>query len=385
MKKISLASDTISKKELFYLSKWINKSPKLTMGDRTIEFERKWSKWLGMKYSVYLNSGSSAILASFQSFKEMKKFKNNKIVIPALCWSTDFSSLAQLGFETIICDCNLRDLSVSLLDLEKIFKNYRPSALLLVSVLGLVPDMKSILNLCKKYKVTLIEDACESLGSEYNGKKLGTFGFCSFFSLYYGHHISTIEGGVVSTNNRDFYNILLSVRSHGWSRNMENIYRKKLEKKFHISDFESSFTFYYRGFNFRPTEIQAFLGLMQLKKLKKIIQRRFSNFKYFMKKLKKISWKPSVNFKKSIISNMGLPVISAKRDEIIKQMSLNSIESRPLISGSLNQQPFFRNHSINKNKLPNSHRVHKYGFYLPNHFDIKKKDIDKIVKILESF
>ena len=385
MKKISLASDTITQKELFNLSNWIKKSSKLTMGEKTLEFERKWSNWLGMKYSVFLNSGSSAILASFQSLKEMKKLKNNKIVIPALCWSTDFSTLTQLGFESIICDCNLKDLSVSLSELEKIFKNYNPSALLLVSVLGLVPDMKSILYLCKKYNVILIEDTCESVGSKFNGKKLGTFGYCSFFSFYYGHHISTIEGGMVSTNSKDFYNVLLSVRSHGWSRNMNDKYRKKLEKKYNISKFESSFTFYYRGFNFRPTEIQAFLGLMQLKKINKIIKIRFNNFKYFTKKLKNNIWKFSFDYKKTIISNMGFPIISKNRDLIIKEMNLNNIENRPLISGSLKKQPFFRDHSINKNNLPNADKIHSYGFYLPNHHNIKKKDIDRMLKILERF
>ena len=145
MKKIKLATETISKSELQILSKWIEKNPQLTMSKKTQEFEKKWSQWLGVKYSVFVNSGSSAILATFQTLKELKKLKNNKVIIPAICWSTDFSPLAQLGYDTIICDCNLDDLSVSVIELEKLMKKHKPSALLLISVLGMVPDMKSIL------------------------------------------------------------------------------------------------------------------------------------------------------------------------------------------------------------------------------------------------
>ncbi|MBD1142539.1 DegT/DnrJ/EryC1/StrS aminotransferase family protein [Pelagibacterales bacterium SAG-MED35] len=383
MRKIKLASETIDKKELIALSNWIKTVPKLTMGYKTEQFEKKWSKWVGMKYSVFLNSGSSAILGTFQTLKEMKILKNNKVIIPAICWSTDFSSLTALGYKTVVCDCNLNDLSVSVDELEKLIKKYNPSCLLLVSVLGLSPNMKAITKLCKKHKVMLIEDTCESLGSEFNKKKLGTYGFCSFFSFYYGHHISTIEGGMVSTNNRDFYNCLISVRSHGWSRNMEKKYENKLMKKHKISKFSSNFTFYYRGFNLRPTDVQAFLGMLQMKKIKKIIKKRYQNFIFFRNSIKKKMWKPNIN-KSSIISNMGYPIISKDKNKIIKRLDQKKIECRPIVSGSLKRQPFFRNHSLNKNKLPNAEIVHKYGFYLPNHYFISKTDIRRMIKEIES-
>tara|TARA_A100001015_G_scaffold304327_1_gene395352 strand:- start:902 stop:2053 length:1152 start_codon:yes stop_codon:yes gene_type:complete len=374
MRKIKLASETIDKKELLLLSNWIKKNPQLTMGEKTIEFEKKWSKWIGLKYSVFLNSGSSAILATFQTLKEMKKLKNNRVIVPAICWSTDFSSLAALGYETVICDCNMDDLSISTIHLEKLIKKYNPSCLLLVSVLGLSPNMSEISRICKKYNVLLIEDTCESLGSEHKKKKLGTFGFCSFFSYYFGHHISTIEGGMVSTNNRDFYNCLVSIRSHGWSRNMEKNYENKLMKKYKIDKFSSKFTFYYRGFNLRPTDVQAFLGILQIKKIKKIIKKRFKNFINFRNNISKKLWKPKIR-KNSLISNMGYPVISKDKEKIIKILEKNKIECRPIVSGTLKKQPFFRNHSLNKNKLKNAEIVHKYGFYLPNHFFISQKDI----------
>jgi len=381
MKKIKLATETISKSELQILSKWIEKNPQLTMSKKTKEFEKKWSQWLGVKYSVFVNSGSSAILATFQTLKELKKLKNNKVIIPAICWSTDFSPLAQLGYDTIVCDCNLDDLSASVIELEKLMKKHKPSALLLISVLGMVPDMKSILYLCKKYDVILIEDTCESLGSEFNKKKLGSFGFSSVFSYYFGHHISTIEGGMISTNNRDFYNCLLAIRSHGWSRSMEKPYEKKLMKKYKISNFLSKYTFYYRGFNLRPTEIQSFLGLLQLKKIKHIVKKRYENFTYLRGLIKESLWKPKVR-KNTIISNMGYPVIIKNRNEIIKRLETNNIECRPIISGSLKKQPFFRNHSINKAKLPNANIVDKYGFYLPNHHLLTVSDMKKMIKIV---
>ena len=382
MKKIKLASDTIDKKELLALSRWIKKNPQLTMGKKTLEFERQWSKWVGLKYSVFLNSGSSAILATFQTLKEMKVLKNNRVIVPAICWSTDFSSLAALGYDTVVCDCNLEDLSVSISDLEKLIKKYNPSCLLLVSVLGLSPNMTEISKICKKYNVILIEDTCESLGSEHNKKKLGTFGSCSFFSFYFGHHISTIEGGMVSTNNRDFYNCLVSVRSHGWSRNMEKKYQNKLMKKYNIDKFSSKFTFYYRGFNLRPTDVQSFLGILQIKKIKKIIKKRHKNFISFRNNISNNFWKPKL-MKNAIISNMGYPIISKNKNKIIKNLEKNKIECRPIVSGTLKKQPFFRNHSLNKNKLANSEKVHKYGFYLPNHFFIAESDIERMIKKVE--
>jgi len=226
---IKLVSDTIDKFDIEYLIDWLSQSelPILTKGKITVELEKKWAEKIGTKYSVFVNSGSSAILLTLCALKEFNYLKNNKIVCPALSWATDVSIPMILGFEPFLCDCNLTDLSCDLNHLEEIFIKEDPAALILVSPLGLVPDMKLVVDLCNKYNVILLEDVCESMGSKYNQQYLGSFGFASVFSTYFGHHISTIEGGFINTNDEEFYNALLMIRSHGWDRDLNN--EKKTE------------------------------------------------------------------------------------------------------------------------------------------------------------
>jgi CDP-6-deoxy-D-xylo-4-hexulose-3-dehydrase len=198
---IKLVSDTINKDDINSLVEWLSQDeiPRLTKGNLTWEFEEKWAKKIGTKYSVFVNSGSSAILVALAALKYTNKLKNNKIVVPGLSWATDVSSPMLLGYETFMCDCNLEDLSCDLVHLEKLFKEENPSVLILVSPLGLVPDMDRVMSLCDEHGVLLLEDVCESMGSKYQGKHLGSIGFASFFSMYFGHHLSTIEGGFGNT------------------------------------------------------------------------------------------------------------------------------------------------------------------------------------------
>ena len=179
---IKLVSDTINKNDINSLIEWLSQDeiPKLTKGELTVQLENKWAKKLGTKYSVFVNSGSSSIFLTLAALKHSNKLKNNKIVIPSLSWATDLSSPIILGLDSILCDSNLDDLSCDLDHLEEIFKTESPSAFILVSVLGLVPDMEKIVSLCEKYDVILLEDVCESMGSKYKEKYLGTFGLASF-------------------------------------------------------------------------------------------------------------------------------------------------------------------------------------------------------------
>ena len=189
-KEIKLVNDTISNKDIDRLVEWLKTYPRLTKGEKTLEFEKKWSEWLGVKHSVFVNSGSSANLMMLYALKLAKKLRNNTVVVPALSWATDLAPVIQLGFKPKLVDANKENLSVDTNELEQIFKIEAPAALILVSVLGLPPNMTEIQHLCKKYGVYLLEDVCESLGSKHNGQKLGTFGEMSSFSLYFGHHMS---------------------------------------------------------------------------------------------------------------------------------------------------------------------------------------------------
>ena len=373
---IHLVENTICSEDVDRLIKWLKTYPRLTMGEQTRLFEEKWSNWLGCKYSVYVNSGSSANLLMLYSLIESKKLRNKKVVVPAVSWATDLAPVIQLDFEHILCDCNMQNLSIDLKHLEQIFQKESPSILLLVTVLGLVPDMNKIVKLCENYDVILIEDACESVGSKYLDKHIGTFGLTSSFSFYFGHHISTIEGGMVSTNSYDLWNILKSIRSHGWARNLDNEIQKNLREKYNVNEFNALYTFYYPGFNMRPTDLQAYIGSGQLKKIESVIKKRNDNYKSYNELINNNYWKPD-DLKGSYVSNMGYPIIHPNRENVIKYIKVNNIECRPIICGSLGAQPFYRK-NFGVKDLPNAKIVNEYGFYVPNNHELQIDNIEFI-------
>jgi len=377
---ITLVKDTIDNKDIDRLIDWLKSYPKLTKGSVTIELEKKFSKWLGKKYSVFCNSGSSANLLMLYALKEGKYLKNSKIVVPAISWATDLAPVIQLGLDPILCDCNLEDLSVDLDHLEEIFKKDKPAALLFVSILGLVPEMDKIVNLCSKYDVLLLEDTCESMGCEYKNKKLGTFGLASTFSTYFGHHISTIEGGFISTDDKELYELLVSMRSHGWDRDLSEDTQNQLQKDWKISKFNSLYTFYYSGFNFRSTDLQAYIGLAQIDKLDKWGLKRESNFKAYQKLIKNKYWM-AYERPNTFTSNFAYPVVSPNRDKIVLDLQKNNIEVRPMISGSMGTQPFYIK-SYGRLELKNATIIDKYGFYIPNHPKLSVENIEFISEII---
>ena len=377
---IKLVNDTIDNKDIDSLISWLGKYPRLAKGPITLELEEKWSKWLGVENTVFCNSGSSANLLMLWALVEAGRIgRDSKIVVPSVAWATDLAPVIQLGMTPILCDSNMEDLSVDLDHLEKIFNETKPEVLLLVSVLGLVPDMRKISDLCGKYDVILLEDTCESMGSKYNGKKLGTFGLMSSFSTYFGHHISTIEGGFVSTDDEELYEVLKSIRSHGWDRDASKEYSKQLRDKWKTSDFDSLYTFYHSGFNLRSTDLQAFIGLSQIDKLDSICEKRNNNFKIYQKELAGIS--PNIK-ENGFTSNFAYPVIHEYRDAMVARLQKENIEVRPMICGSMGTQPFYVK-KYGRKELPNVSQIDKYGFYIPNHPGLSKEDILKITSIIK--
>ena len=376
---ISLVKDTIDEKDIDRLVDWLKTYARLTKGTVTLEFEEKFSNWLGRKHSVFVNSGSSANLLVLSALLQGKYLKNTKIVVPSTAWSTDLAPVIQLGLKPLLCDSNLNDLSVDLEHLEKIFVDESPSALLLVSVLGLVPDMENVVELCDKYDVILLEDTCEAMGCEYIGQKLGTFGLASTFSTFFGHHISTIEGGIISTDDKDFYELLVSIRSHGWDRDLSKETQVKLQKEWGVSEFNALYTFYYSGFNFRSTDLQAYIGLTQIDKLDDWGKRREDNY-YLYQRLINTEWKPTSYFD-SLTSNFAYPVISSHRDKIVKKLQENKVEVRPMICGSMGTQPFYVKH-YGRLELPNVSLIDRDGFYVPNHPKLTVEEITFITEII---
>jgi len=377
---ITLVKDTIDNNDIDRLVDWLKTYPRLTKGPVTLDFEKKYSEWLGTKYSVFVNSGSSANLLMLSALHQGEYLKNDKIVVPSTAWSTDLAPVIQLGLEPLLCDSNMENLSVDIDYLEKIFIEESPSALLLVSVLGLVPYMDVIIELCTKHDVILLEDTCEAMGCEYKGRKLGTFGLASTFSTFFGHHISTIEGGIISTDDKDFYELLVSIRSHGWDRDLSEETQVKLQKEWEVSEFNALYTFYYSGFNFRSTDLQAYIGLSQIDKLDTWGKKREHNYNLYQDLIKNDYWKPK-SYHDSFTSNFAYPVLSPHRDNIVKKLQENKVEVRPMICGSMGTQPFYVK-EFGELRLPNVTIIDRDGFYVPNHPTLTEDEIEFISNII---
>ena len=378
--KITLVKDTIDINDVNNLIEWLKTNPRLTKGNLTIEFEKKWSEWLGVKYSVFVNSGSSANLAAIYSLLLSGKLKNNKIIVPAVSWVTTVTPAIQLGLEPIMCECDMNNLGLDINHLKEIIKNENPGSIILVHVLGFPNYMDEIIELCNENDIMLIEDTCESIGSEYKGKKLGTLGDLSTFSFYFGHHMSTIEGGMVSTNDEELYHILLSIRSHGWDRDLPQEKQEFLRKKYNVDTFRSLYTFYYPGFNLRATDLQAFIGLNQLEKLTTIVENRYKNYTRYKNEIINDFWSISPP-EGSYISNFSFPIITKNIKSLTEALIENNIECRPLICGSINEHPFWYER-YGKQELPNSKMVHEYGIYIPNNHQMTDDEITKVIKIV---
>ncbi len=373
---IKLAEDTIDKSDITALTEWLNADiiPKLTQGELVKKFEEEYAERINVDYCVMVNSGSSANLLMLYALDCLEEFRNKKIVVPALSWATTVAPVIQLGYQPLFCDCNMQDLSVDLTHLEQIFKESNPAALLLVSVLGLPPDMEAIIGLCDDYGVILLLDNCESQGAKFKGIHLENYALASTVSMYYGHNSACIEGGVISTFDEKLYDTLKMLRAHGWVRDVTD--KAYYTNKWDISDFNQLYTFFYPGFNFRSTEVQAFLALRQLEKMDAMFASRTDNFLTYQRLLKNPHWKPVVSPRGTVV-NLGYPLIHPKRDEIVRVLKENNIECRPLISGNMCGQPMIVSR-YGRYAMPNAEKIQQQGMYLPNNHRITAAEIEQI-------
>jgi CDP-6-deoxy-D-xylo-4-hexulose-3-dehydrase len=378
---VNLVEDTIDRADIKRLINWLETFPRLTKGPITVDFEKKWADYIGVEESIFVNSGSSANLVMLQVLIETGKIKKgDTVVVPALAWSTDFSPVVQLGLNPVLCDCNLDDLSIDLSHFEKICKSHDVAALMFVSILGLVPNMDNLLKVCNKYEVILLEDACESFGSKFKDRKLGTFGAMSSFSTYFGHHLSTIEGGIICTNDKDLADAARCIRNHGWDRDFSEDKKLELREKWGVSEFDSLYTFYMHGFNVRSTDLQAFIGLGQLDKGDKVNTKREINFKKYQNQIHNPYWKPK-DYSDRFISNFAYPIIHPERDAIVKNLMKEKVEVRPMICRSIGVQPFYVR-EFGRLSLKNADIIDRFGMYVPNHPGLKSAEIQTISSIV---
>ena len=358
------------------------RSKKITMGPKTRQVEAYFKDHIVKTNSLMVNSGSSANLLIFQCLINpmVKKLKpGDEVLIPAICWSTSLWPIIQSGLKVKFVDIDLSTLNIDLNDLiKKITK--RTKALMLVHALGNCTDMTKFMNICKKNKIILIEDTCEALGSTYKNKPLGTFGDFSSFSFYYSHHITSGEGGMVCTKNKKYLEILKSLRSHGWSRDLKN--NKTLSKKH--KNIDKNWIFINSGFNLRTTDINAAIGLEQLKRIKKILSIRKYNFLKIKKSLLK---NKKYNNQFTILDDQenantawfGIPIIlnvdnKKYKEKLMNNLNNKGIMTRPIISGNFANQPSIKLYKIKiDSELPNSNLVDTKGFFLGLH-NIKISD-----------
>jgi CDP-6-deoxy-D-xylo-4-hexulose-3-dehydrase len=360
------------------------KSKKLTMSKKTTEFEKNFSKFIKSKYCLMVNSGSSAnLLAFFTLINPIKKNKlklGDECLIPALCWSTSLWPIIQSGLKPKFIDVDLKTFSPNL---ETIKKNItkKTKAIMLINVLGNCSEIDKIKSFAKKKNIYLIEDNCESLGSIYKKKFLGTYGDFSTFSFYYSHQLTAGEGGMIVCNNKADYNILKSLRAHGWDRE--------------ISKKKNTFNFINQGFNLRPLDVSAAIAISQLKRLKQMIKIRKYNRDMIINFLKKSpKWNNQFTFFESSKflkpSWFSIPLLInqkyLKNKKIfLKNLEKKKIETRPIISGNFINQPAIKLHKLkfNKNNFKNSQEIEDRGFFigLPTK-KIKITDLKKLADCL---
>ncbi len=373
------------------LSDFILSAEKLSMGVKCEEFEKAFAKKQERKEAILFNSGGSANLAMLQALKNLGLLKNgDKVGFSALTWSTNVMPIIQLGMQPVAIDIKIETLNMMSNNLEDRLKQVKLDALFLTNVLGFTGDLDEIRKICKKNNIILLEDNCESLGTELATGKAGNFSLASTFSFFVAHHMSTIEGGMVCTDDENLAEMLRIVRANGWDRNLMSLQQVKLRKKHGIkSEFEAKYTFYDLGYNLRPTEITGFLGLTQLKYLDQNIKVRQSNFL----RLEKIMSKNSdiILLEHShikMLSTFAFPVICKSpelRDKYLSQFSGAGIEVRPMIAGNIQRQPFYDKYVEKKYDLPGADFIHNSSFYCGNYPELTNVDLETISSCLYKY
>ena len=363
------------------------KTDKFSMGPKVEEFERQFAQFFGSKYAVMCSSGSTANLlmtASLFFSKKPKLKAGDEIIVPAVSWSTTYFPLQQYGLKLKFVDIDLNTLNYNLVDLESAVST-KTKAIMVVNLLGNSNDFNKINNIIANRDIAVIEDNCESMGAKFDDKFCGTHGLMGTFSTFFSHHMATMEGGMVLTDDEEYYHILLCLRAHGWTRNLPD--------KNHVADksndwFEESFRFVLPGYNVRPLEMSGAIGIEQLKKLPSFINQRRKNAEIFVKLFKddkrfliqkeigKSSW---FGFSLIIMDK------SINRKKIIDLLTLNNIDSRPIVTGDFTKNDVmkFFNYEIHES-LENADHLHYQGFFLGNsHVDLTE-ELNYLKKVLNS-
>jgi CDP-6-deoxy-D-xylo-4-hexulose-3-dehydrase len=385
---LPLMSDNIDKEDVNALIDFLSQDqiPKLTNGPKVVEFENKWGEWLGTKYNLMVNSGASANELTMLALNYIHG--DGEIIIPPLTWISDISSVIFSGFKPVFCDINLKNFSF---DIEQLKQAITPNtkAIFLTHVLGINGLTDELLQLCKEKNILLIEDVCESHGTTFKGQKVGSIGFASNFSFYFAHHMSTIEGGMICTNDEHFYQVCRALRSHGMTREITNEdFKHKIIQE--NPDLNPDFIFLHPAHNFRSTELNAVIGLSQIKKLDSNNIHRVNNFKYFMERLDSNKYHTDIELEGQC--NYAFIVVLKensfeKRNNVESTLKEKGIEFRRGLSGGGNQlrQPYFKkNYNINYDNFKNVDHIHNFSWYIGNYPTLEQEKINTLINILNN-
>jgi CDP-6-deoxy-D-xylo-4-hexulose-3-dehydrase len=379
-----LMKNCITEEDKKSMIDFISSTDRFTNGPKVREFEAAWSEWLGCKYSLFVSSGSTANLLLVAAVKEKYNLKSgDKVLLPAMTWVTNVSPIIQLGLEPIFCDVDLNNFGFDLKHLECLKEKHPDIKLAFVTHLfGISADMDEYKRILPD--TIFIEDVCESHGATYKGKKAGTLSEGSTFSFYFGHHMTTIEGGFVCTNDEELYSLMKMKRSHGMAR--EASPQKFEQYKEMYPDVHPQFLFVTDGYNLRSMELNAVLGMSQLKGLDSAIERRKEIYKKFLSILKDTG-----NFHEPNVegnSSFCLPFICETEEikqNLEKYLQNHGVETRPLCSGNLLRQPFLQDYNMDIEWDANVEYLHKNGFFIGNNHLITDEEISKLEDLLRDF
>ena len=383
--KYPLANSPIDKEDISYLIKWLETNPRLTMGPVTKEFEEKWADYIGTKNSVFVNSGSSAnTLMVYTAIVNGDLSVGDKVIVPSCGWVTSISPMIQFGLEPIMVDADKDDYGVDFEKVDNICKESDIKGIIIVHPLGVPVNKDKILKLKSKYNLFVMEDCCASVGAKFgDGKNIGTVGDMSSYSFYFGHQLSTIEGGMINTSDSQLYDKLLALRSHGWTKDLSNSSIDELRKTVPFDVENGAFNFIYPGFNLRSTDLQAYIGLRQIDKADEVFKGRNKNHMLYVNSMSdKFSFQ-KINDCWPVSLHIGIMASShSHRKNIIEALDKNGIENRVWSHGNLGRHHFWSSiYGKFEGKISNS--IYERCFILPTYPELNESDIKGIIKVCE--
>lgn len=358
-----------------------------SMSKNVIEYEKKFAEYVGSKYAVMVSSGSAANLLGIAALVYAGILpRGSEVIVPAVSWSTTFSPLEQFGMKLVFVDIDRDTLNISI-DKIKDAISTDTKMIFAVNLLGNPNYFDELKKICEEHNLILAEDNCESLGAMYKGKALGTIGFFGTYSTFYSHHICTMEGGVIVTDDKTFYEYMLAIRAHGWTRNLpadSTIYQKKDDP------FYESFNFIVPGFNLRPLEMEGAIGLKQLQKIDGMLENRRKNAAYFRERMKEF---PEIRLQKEVEQSswFGFSMVltgglTGKRSELVKALTEAHIECRPIVAGNFTRNTIvkYMDYRIPE-ELVNADDVHDQGLFIGNHSRNNSIQIDYFIETIHKF